>query len=220
MRAARLLQMLLILQNRGRQSCASLARTLEVSRRTVLRDIDALTEAGLPVVTHRGAGGGVDLGFDYRTRLTGLDAEESEAMALLLTLIPAEVHHLGLARAAARAQAKLREAFPDQTRARMARTTALFPVAAAAPPTDPRREAIALAVREGRILHLQARSVSPATVHPVALALNPAGWVLSCGLSGKEWPETDWGDINLSNRRFAPDTPGLQPRENRANPVR
>ncbi|MGB5069258.1 MAG: HTH domain-containing protein, partial [Albidovulum sp.] len=146
MRAARLLQMLLILQNRGRQSCGHLAVALEVSRRTVLRDVDALTEAGLPVIVHRGALGGIELGFDYRTRLTGLSADEAEAMALILALMPPEVCDLGLAGAAARAQAKMREAFADQTRAEMSRASARFrvPQSAHASP-DPRRAALAQA---------------------------------------------------------------------------
>ena len=59
MRAARLLHTLLLLQNRGRMTSARLAAELEVSRRTVLRDLDAMTEAGLPVIVHRGRDGRV-----------------------------------------------------------------------------------------------------------------------------------------------------------------
>jgi predicted DNA-binding transcriptional regulator YafY len=75
MRASRLLRLLLLLQNRGRLTCATLARELEVTRRTVLRDVDALTEAGLPIIVLRGPQGGIELGFNYRTRLVGLAAD-------------------------------------------------------------------------------------------------------------------------------------------------
>ncbi|MGE3178066.1 MAG: HTH domain-containing protein, partial [Vicinamibacterales bacterium] len=61
MRASRLLQILLLLQNRGRLTSAALARELEVARRTILRDVDALTEAGLPIVVHQGNRGGIEL---------------------------------------------------------------------------------------------------------------------------------------------------------------
>ena len=205
MRAARLLQMLLILQNRGRQSGAALAALLEVSRRTVLRDVDALTEAGLPVIVHRGAQGGVELGFDYRSRLTGLDAEEAEAMAMLLTLVPPELHDLGLSAAAARAQAKIREAFPDQTRVRMIKMQAMFRAAPGPTlphPADARRAALARAIRDGRMVRLQARSDAPVTVHPTAMILAPSGWTL-VDASGARWPEADWGSVNISARRFA-----------------
>ncbi len=203
MRAARLLHMLMILQNRGRQSCATLARTLEVSRRTILRDVDALTEAGLPVIMHRGAQGGVELGFDYRTRLTGLDTAEADAMALILTHVPPDLHHLGLAEAGRRAQAKVREAFPDRTRARMAQMARLFPQASPAPKPDSRRTALATAVRQGRIVRLQARTPTPITVHPIALHLSPDGWALEDARTGQHWPEASWGDVNISARLFA-----------------
>jgi predicted DNA-binding transcriptional regulator YafY len=55
--------MLLLLQTRGRLTSKALAKELEVTKRAVLRDIDALSEAGLPIITHRGAHGGVELGF-------------------------------------------------------------------------------------------------------------------------------------------------------------
>ena len=61
MRAARLLQMLLLLQNPGRMTSVQLAEELEVSRRTILRDVDALTEAGLPVIVFQGNQGGIEL---------------------------------------------------------------------------------------------------------------------------------------------------------------
>ena len=80
MRASRLLRILLTLQNRGRMTTLQLSNELEVARRTVMRDIDALGEAGLPIVVHRGSAGGVELGFNYRSRFVGLDAHEAEAL--------------------------------------------------------------------------------------------------------------------------------------------
>ena len=119
MRASRLLRILLLLQNRGRLTSAQLAEELEVARRTILRDVDALTEAGLPVIVHRGAQGGIELGFNYRTRLTGLAADEAEALAVLLNRPLGRLADLGLADAARRATTKLIESLPDPVRHRI-----------------------------------------------------------------------------------------------------
>ena len=122
MRASRLLLMLLLLQNRGRMTAAQLATELDVSRRTVLRDIEALGEAGLPVVVHRGPRGGVELGFSYRTRLTGLATDEAEALGVVLSAPVPELAELGLSEAAARARTKLVESLPDPVRATVQRS--------------------------------------------------------------------------------------------------
>ncbi len=204
MRAARLLRILLLLQNRGRLTCATLARELEVTRRTVLRDVDALTEAGLPVIVHRGPQGGIELGFNYRTRLTGLAADEAEALAVVLAQPPTLAADLGMTDAAARAIAKLVESFPDQVRERIAMARAQFRLGTSASmPADPRIAALADAVRGRKNVRLRASEPGAQTVQPLALVYGADGWSIADGLSaGAAIPIADWGDINISARRF------------------
>ncbi len=83
MRADRLLSILLLLQAHQRMTARDLAQRLEVSERTILRDMSALGSAGIPVRAERGAGGGWMLLDSYRTTLTGL--KEAEVQALFLT---------------------------------------------------------------------------------------------------------------------------------------
>jgi len=79
-RASRLVTFLLSLQTRGQLTVAELAELLDVSERTVQRDAHALVEAGVPIVSARGPAGGYRLDRGYRTKLTGLDVSEAEAL--------------------------------------------------------------------------------------------------------------------------------------------
>jgi predicted DNA-binding transcriptional regulator YafY len=94
MRADRLLSMLMILQVRGQVTASRLAQELEVSERTIYRDIDALSAAGVPVYAERGVGGGISLLDSYRTTLTGLT--DKELRALFMLSIPAPLVELGV----------------------------------------------------------------------------------------------------------------------------
>ena len=105
MRADRLVSLALLLQARGRMSAQELAGELEVSVRTIYRDISALNAAGIPVVAEPGPRGGCRLVEGYRFPLRGLSADEAEA--LLLLGVPAAVSELGLADALATAHRKV-----------------------------------------------------------------------------------------------------------------
>lgn len=199
MRAARLLQILLILQNRGRATAPALAAELEVSQRTILRDVDAMTEAGLPILATRGTGGGIELGFNYRTRLTGLDQAEAEALAVWLAAPPAAIAALGMETAATRAKAKLVESYPDHVRAHFATAARRFRPAAAAPaPADPRIRALAGAIRDARLVRLRVRSANPLILRPTALTCGADGWALQGAPSAPPVPMAEWGDITIA----------------------
>jgi predicted DNA-binding transcriptional regulator YafY len=206
MRASRLLQILLLLQNRGRMTSTGLARELEVTPRTILRDVDALTEAGLPMVVHAGFRGGIELGFDYRTRLTGLAADEAEALGVLLARPLDDLVPLGLAEAASRARRKLLESFPDGVRARAHEAARRFRFVSDGPSEpDPRLPALAAAVRERRIVRIQAYQPLERVIHPVALVCTATGWMMEdARRPDAPVPLASCGDINISAKTFPP----------------
>lgn len=204
MRAARLLQMLLLLQNRGRMTSAQLAEELEVSVRTILRDVDAMTEAGLPVIVLQGNQGGIELGFNYRTRLTGLAADEAEALGVMLEMSMPVVAALGMSSPAKRARNKLIESFPDKVRARILATRARFQSGAKDnSDSDQRLPAMATAIKERQVVRIQSKSLSPRVVHPISLMLKDKDWTLEDALQpDKHIPMADWHDINISSKKF------------------
>ncbi|GAA4897236.1 helix-turn-helix transcriptional regulator [Streptomyces coeruleoprunus] len=114
MRADRLVSLVLLLRRRGRMTADTLARELEVSTRTVLRDMEALSAAGVPVYAERGRHGGFALLPDFQTALTGLNRDE--ALALLVAGSRRGAQLFGLGTALASAMLKVVDALPDGLR--------------------------------------------------------------------------------------------------------
>ncbi|MFR9769848.1 helix-turn-helix transcriptional regulator [Nocardia sp. SC052] len=114
MRADRLVSLVLLLRQRGRLTAAELADELEVSTRTVLRDIEALSAAGVPVYAERGRHGGYALLPGFRTELTGLNHDE--ALALLIAGSRRGAQAFGLGSALASAMLKVIDALPESYR--------------------------------------------------------------------------------------------------------
>jgi predicted DNA-binding transcriptional regulator YafY len=114
MRADRLISLLMLLQTRGRMTAGKLAEELEVSERTIYRDIDALSAAGIPVYGESGREGGYALLDRYRTSLTGLN--KGEVRALFMLSIPAPLAELGVSQELRAALLKLSAALPGERR--------------------------------------------------------------------------------------------------------
>jgi predicted DNA-binding transcriptional regulator YafY len=180
MRAARLLDMLLVLQRRGRVTAPELAATFEVSERTVRRDVEALSEAGVPIYTARGAGGGIELLHGFRTELTGLT--DDEAQYLFLAGQPRVAHRLGLDAPARSARNKLLNAI-GPARADDAEHLATWFLHDPDPWTGNRiphgeLRRLARCVHERRRVELTIASEPTVTVRPLGLVLKAGSWQL------------------------------------------
>jgi predicted DNA-binding transcriptional regulator YafY len=175
-RASRLVSFLLLLQTRSQLTAAELAERLEVSERTVQRDAQALATAGVPVVSIRGPAGGYRLERGYRTRLTGLDATEAEA------LFVGPAAELGLGRELAAARLKLLASLPAELQERAGRAAQLFHVDMRGwfreEDRVPHLPVLAGALWRGRRLDIRYREGSAV----VSRRLDPLGLVLKAGV--------------------------------------
>jgi predicted DNA-binding transcriptional regulator YafY len=180
MRASRLVQLLLLLQTNGKMTAARLASELEVSVRTIYRDVEALSGAGVPIYAEAGPGGGVRLVDGYRTRLTGLTAEEAEALAL--SGLPGAASELGLGTVLAAAQLKVDAALPPELRSRAVRMRERFHLDApgwfAREELVPHLAVLSRAVWEERRLENRYRKRD----EEVRRVLDPLGLVLKAGV--------------------------------------
>lgn len=190
MRASRLLQLLLLLQTRGAMSAPQLAAELEVSVRTIYRDLEALSAAGVPVYTETGRNGGARLVDGWRTRLTGLTDQEADTLPLLG--MPAAAAELGLGSVLAATQLKVLAALPPELRSRAARVAQRFHLDAPGwfhrEQETPHLAAVAEAVWDDRRLRMKYERpdrVVEREVEPLGLVLKAGVWYLVAAHEGQ-----------------------------------
>jgi predicted DNA-binding transcriptional regulator YafY len=183
MRATRLVSLLLLLQTRGQLTAAEIAEKLDVSIRTIHRDVESLTAAGVPVEAVRGPAGGYRLAGGYRTRLTGLTADEAEA--LFATGVSGPAVELGLGGELAAARLKVLAALPHELQERATRATRLFHLDTRgwfrAEDRVPHLPALSSAVWRGcrvRLRYREGGRVVQRTIDPLGLVLKGGAWYL------------------------------------------
>jgi len=190
MRASRLLSIQMLLETNGRMSASTLARALEVSVRTLHRDIDELSAAGVPVYAERGRAGGFQLLPGWKTTLTGFTPREAQAVFLAGLAGPAS--ELGLGPEVASAERKLLAALPAPWRGSARRIRARLHL----DPVEWYREAqpvpclalVAQAVWEERQLAMSYESwkaTARRTVHPLGLVMKAGTWYFAAAREGK-----------------------------------
>lgn len=186
-RASRLVSFLLVLQTRGQMTAQELAERLEISERTVQRDAQALAAAGVPIVSVRGPAGGYRLERGYRTKLTGLDATEAEA------LFVGPAAELGLGRELAAARLKLLASLPQELQDRAGRAAQLFHIDMRGwfreEDRVPHLPVVAAALWNGRRLEMRYREgpkVVSRRLDPLGLVLKAGVWYLLARRRGEE----------------------------------
>jgi predicted DNA-binding transcriptional regulator YafY len=181
MRASRLVSILLLLQSKGRLTAQELADELEVSVRTVYRDMDSLAASGIPLYGETGHDGGYRLIDGYRTRLTGLTTGEAES--LFLTGLPSAAADLGLGASVTAAQLKLMAALPPELRDRAGRVAERFHLDAPSWYRDadsvPQLGDVAAAVWDQRVIRV--RYLRWEKPHHITREIEPYGLVFKAG---------------------------------------
>ncbi|MFD6264037.1 helix-turn-helix transcriptional regulator [Micromonospora chalcea] len=214
MRASRLVSLLLLLQTRGRMTAHELADALEVSVRTVYRDVESLGAAGVPVYADRGPAGGYRLLEGYRTRLTGMTGPEAEA--LFLAGLPGPAAELGLASVVAAAELKVRAALPDELADRSGRIRQRFHLDAPGwfrhPEATPHLATLAGAVWEDRLVRLRYRRWRAPRevtrlVEPLGVVLKAGRWYLvgRCGEQVRTFRVGAVLDAEVTDERYERD---------------
>jgi len=190
MRASRLVNLLLLLQSRGGLTATQLAEELEVSVRTIHRDVEELSAAGVPIFAERGPLGGIRLVDGYRTRLTGMTADEAEA--LFLSGLSGPAAQLGLGTVVAAAQLKVMAALPPELRSRASRLVQRFHLDAAgwfqANEEVPHLATLSTAVWEGRAVAVdydRGDEVVDRTIGPLGLVLKGGIWYVVASVDGQ-----------------------------------
>ncbi|GAA4959355.1 helix-turn-helix transcriptional regulator [Actinoplanes utahensis] len=190
MRASRLLSVVLLLQDRGRLTAQQIATELDVSVRTVYRDIEALGAAGVPIYAELGAGGGYQLVDGYRTRLTGLTPQE--AGTIFLAGVPEAAAELGLGAVLTTAELKLRAALPARLSRHVDEIRDLFHLDAAGwfreTETHPHLAALAAAVwnrRRARMRYRRWREPREVDrdIEPLGIILKAGVWYFVANVS-------------------------------------
>ena len=193
------MSVLLLLQAKGRMTAQALADELEVSVRTIYRDVESLHAAGVPLYGDAGPSGGYQLLDGYRTRLTGLTEQEAES--LFLAGLPGPAADLGLGDAVSAAQLKLMAALPSSMRDRASHMATRFHLDAPAWYYDPERSPflglVADAVWRERLLEVSYRRWR--APEDVTRVLRPLGLVLKAG----RWYLVAQGSTRISTYRVS-----------------
>ena len=183
MRASRLLGIMIRLQVHGQMTAVALAKQFEVSVRTIYRDIDALSMAGVPIYAEGGHGGGISLLDGYRTKLTGLGLNEAQALSVMSMPIAAQA--LGLRPEADSVSLKLLAALSPNLREEAQRLSAAIHIdtdqwysSPLAPPILPQ---VLAAVLQSLMIDIDYESwkgIKQRTVGPLGLVLKAGHWYL------------------------------------------
>jgi predicted DNA-binding transcriptional regulator YafY len=211
MKASRLLSILMLLQSHGRMTARALAAAMEVSERTILRDVDQLSAAGVPLWGERGRAGGFQLREGWSTQLTGLT--EAEANALLLAGLPSAATDLGLGAPAASARLKMVASLPAPWReqaARVGERLHIDPIDWYRAQDTPRflREAADAVWRAQRIdvRYRSWRGASARELEPLGLVLKAGAWYLAARDVGKPevrtWRLASMLELTVGTRSF------------------
>jgi len=195
MKASRLLSIMMMLQSRGRMTAPALAEALEVSERTILRDIDQLSTAGVPIWGDRGRNGGFQLRAGWSTDLTGLT--EAEAQALFLAGLPGPATELGLDSTATSARLKVIASLPAESREQAERVASRLHVdmldwyRAQETPVFLREAADAVwGAYRIEVAYESWRGLSQRELEPLGLVLKGGAWYLVANVVGRPDPST------------------------------